>query len=97
MERETIKKSQREIQNLGSGVIDASITNRMQEIELRISGAQDTIENIEKQRKCKNLLNQSIEEIQDTMRRLNLRVIGIEESEDSQLKGPVNISIKIIE
>jgi hypothetical protein len=31
------------------------------------------------------------------MRRPNLRVIGIEESEDSQLKGPVNIFNKIIE
>ena len=49
---ETIKKSQREttleLENLGkrSGVIDASITNRIQEIEERISGAEDTIENI---------------------------------------------------
>ena len=46
MEVETIKKSQREttleIENLGkiSGVIDASITNRIQEIEERISGAE---------------------------------------------------------
>ena len=31
------------------------------------------------------------------MRRPHLRIIGIEESEDSQLKGPVNISNKIIE
>jgi prefoldin subunit 5 len=44
MEIETIKKSQREstleIENLGkrSRVIDASITNRIQEIEKRISG-----------------------------------------------------------
>jgi hypothetical protein len=30
------------------------------------------------------------------MRRLNQRIIGIEESEDSQLKGPVNIFNKII-
>jgi hypothetical protein len=30
------------------------------------------------------------------MRRPNLRIIGIEESEDSQLKGPVNIFNKII-
>ena len=43
MEVETIKKSQREttleIENLGkrSGVIEASITNRIQEIEKRIS------------------------------------------------------------
>jgi uncharacterized protein Yka (UPF0111/DUF47 family) len=49
MEEETIKKSQREttlkIENLekNSGAIDASITKRIQE---RISGAEDTIENI---------------------------------------------------
>ena len=53
MEMETIKKSQRETtlerENLGknSGLIDASITNRIQEIEERISGAEDTIENID--------------------------------------------------
>ena len=52
-ELETIKKSQREttleLENLGkrSGVIDASITRRIQEIEERISGAEDTIENID--------------------------------------------------
>jgi hypothetical protein len=53
MEVETMKKSQREttleLENLGkrSGVIDTSITNRIQEIEERISGAKDTIENID--------------------------------------------------
>ena len=53
MEVEKIKKSQKkttlEIENLGkkSGAIDASITNRIQEIEERISGAEDTIENID--------------------------------------------------
>jgi hypothetical protein len=31
------------------------------------------------------------------MKRPNLRIIAIEESEDSQLKGPVNILNKIIE
>jgi predicted nucleic acid-binding Zn-ribbon protein len=66
MEVETIKKSQREttleIENLGkkSGVIDASITNRMQEMEERISGAEDSIENIDttikENTKCKNIL-----------------------------------------
>jgi predicted nucleic acid-binding Zn-ribbon protein len=51
-EIETIKKSQKEttleIENLGkrSRVIDASITNRIPEIEERILGAEDTIENI---------------------------------------------------
>ena len=37
------------------------------------------------------LLTQNIQEIQDTKRRPNLRIIGIEESKDFQLKGPVNI------
>jgi hypothetical protein len=37
------------------------------------------------------VLTQNIQEIQDTMRRTNLKIIGIEESEDTQLKGPVNI------
>jgi hypothetical protein len=31
------------------------------------------------------------------VRRPNLRIIGIEESKDSQLKGPLNIFNKIIE
>jgi hypothetical protein len=54
MEIETTKISQREttleIQNLGkrSGVIDARITKRIQEIGERISGAEDIIENIDK-------------------------------------------------
>jgi len=53
IEIETIKKSQKmtilEIENLGkrSGIIDASITNRIQEIEEGISGAEDTIENVD--------------------------------------------------
>ena len=107
LEIETIKKSQREItlemDNLGkrSEVIDVNITNRIQEIKERISGAEDTIENIDTtvkgNEKCKKLLTQNIQEIQDTMRRPNQRIISIEESKDSQLKGPVNIFNKIIE
>ena len=77
-----------------------SIINRIQEIEERISGAEDTLQNIDKTVKesanCKKPLTQNIQEIQDTMQRTNLRIMGIEESEDSQLKGPVNILNKII-
>ena len=40
---------------------------------------------------------QNIQEIWDTMKRPNLRIIGIEEGEESQLKGPENIFNKIIE
>jgi hypothetical protein len=68
---------------------------------VRISGAEDNIENIDltvkENAKCKKLLTQNIQEIQDSIRRPNLRIIGIEESEVSQLKGPVNILNKIIE
>jgi uncharacterized coiled-coil protein SlyX len=106
MEIETIKKSQRgitlAIENLGKKprVIDTSITNRIQEIKERISGAEDTIENIDttvkENTKHKRLLTQNMQEIQDTMRRPNLRIIGIDESEDSQLEEPVNIFNKII-
>jgi uncharacterized coiled-coil protein SlyX len=107
MEIETRKKSQREttlwMENLGkrSRVMDISISNRIQEIEERISGAEDRIENIDttvkENVKCNNLLTQNIQDIWDPMKRSNVRVIGIEESEDSQLKGPVNIFNKIIE
>ena len=92
MEVETIKKSQREttleLENLGkrSGIIEASITNRIQEMEERISGAEDAIENIgttiKENAKCQKLLTQNIPEIHDTMRRPNIRIIGIDENED---------------
>jgi hypothetical protein len=65
---ETIKKLQMEtileLENLGkrSRVIDASITNRIQDIEERISGAEDNIENIDtavkENAKSQKLLNQ---------------------------------------
>jgi hypothetical protein len=59
----------------------------------------DSIENttINENAKCKKILTQNIQEIQDTMRRPNLLVIGIDKNEDSQLKEPVNILNKIIE
>ena len=47
--------------------------------------------------KCKKMLTQNIQEIQDTMRRPNLLIIGVDENEDFQLKGPANIFNKIIE
>ena len=62
VEVETIKKSQNET-TLGknSGVIGASINNRIQEREERISDTEDTIENIDttvkENAKCKKLLS----------------------------------------
>jgi chromosome segregation ATPase len=106
-EVETIKKTQRErtleIETLGkkSGTIHASISNKIQEMEERISGAEDSIENIsttiKDNSKFKKILTQNIQEIQDTMRRQNLRIIGVDENEDFQLKGSANIFNKIIE
>jgi hypothetical protein len=55
-----------EIENLGkmSGAIDASITNRTQEMEERISGAEDSMENkdttIKVNSKCQKILIQNI-------------------------------------
>jgi hypothetical protein len=50
-----------------SGIIDASITKRIQNIEERISGAEVTIENIDtiikENSKCKKILTQNIQEI----------------------------------
>jgi hypothetical protein len=106
-EVDTIKKTQREstleIETLGkkSGAINASISNRIQEMEERISGAEDSIENIsttmKDSAKYKKILTQNIQEIQDTMSGPNLRIIGEEENEDFQLKEPSNIFNKFIE
>ena len=106
-EVDTIKKTQSEatleIETLGkkSGTIDASISNRIQEMEERISGAEDSIENnsttTKKKYKTKRILTQNIQEIQDTMRKPNLRIIGVDENEHFQLKGTANIFNKIIE
>ena len=99
-ELDTIKKTQSEatleIETLGkkSGTIDVSIRNRIQEMEERISGAEDSIENIsttiKENAKCKKILTQNILEIKETTRRPNLRIIGVDENEDFQLKGLAN-------
>jgi hypothetical protein len=70
-------------------------------MEERISGAEQSIENmdttIKKNEKWKKILTQNIQEIQDPIRRPNIRKIGIHENENFQLKAPVNIFNKIIE
>jgi methyl-accepting chemotaxis protein len=70
-----------EMENLGkrSGITDISLTNRIQEIKERISGVKDIIEEIDttlkENSKHKKLITQSMQEIQDTMKRPNLRII----------------------
>ena len=98
MEVEAIKQTQSEwfleMENIGkwTGKTDAGINNRIQETEERISDGEDTIEDIDttvkENTKCNKLLSQNIQEIQDTMKRPNLRIIGIDGSEESQVKGP---------
>jgi gas vesicle protein len=69
MKVETIQKTQREtileIEILGkkSGTIDANISNRIQEMEERMQGAEDSIENmdttIKENAKCRKILTQT--------------------------------------
>ena len=79
------------LENLGeiSGVIDASITVRIQ--EERISGAEDTIEiidtTVKENAKFTKILTQNIQEIQDTIRRPNLRILGKKRVKINKLKG----------
>ena len=94
-EVDTIKKTQSEatleIETLRkkSGTIYASISTRIQEMKERISGAEDSIENIgttiKENGKCKKILTQNIQEIQDTIRRPNLRIIEVDENKNFQL------------
>jgi hypothetical protein len=80
-------------------MIDASISNRIQDMEDRISGAEDSIENMgtinKENAKCKKILTQNIEEILDTMRRQNLQIIGVDENEFFNLKGQQISSTKL--
>ncbi|KAL6042861.1 hypothetical protein STEG23_007546, partial [Scotinomys teguina] len=70
-------------------------------MEDRISNVEDTIEEIDssvkENTKSKKVIKQNVQEIWDTMKRPNLRIIGIEEGEEYQLKGTENIFNKIIE
>ena len=89
-----------EIENLGkrTGTTETSTTNRIQEIKERISDTEDTIEKIntliKENSKTNKFSSQNIQEIWDTIKRQNLRIIGVEEV---QLNGPENIFNKIIE
>jgi len=89
--------------NLGkwSGATDASITNRMQDIDKRILDINDGIETtdtpVKENTKYKKLLTQNTQEIQDTTKRWKLRIIGIEEGEEFQIKRPENIFKEIID
>jgi hypothetical protein len=107
VELETIKKSQREtileLENLGkrSGVIDASITNRIQDIEERISGAEDTIRkhwhNSERKWKKQKAPNPNHPRNPGHNEKTKPKDNRYKREWWSQLKWPVNIFNKIIE
>ena len=63
-------------------------------IEETFSGVGDMIEEIKEHAKSKKSRIENIQEMWDTQRRSNLRIVGIE---DSQLKDPENIFNKTIE
>ena len=75
-----------------------SISNRIQEMEQRISDAEDFIgimdTTFKENAKCKKILIQNIQEIQDAMRRPNLQIIGIDEK-TFKLKGQQISSTKL--
>ena len=94
LERETLESK--------SGTINASISKGIQEMEERISDAEDSIDNmdttIKENAKCKKILTQHIQEIQDVSNeKTKPMVIGIDENEDFQIKRSINIFTKIIE
>ena len=78
-----------------SRIIDANITNRIQKIKERLSGAEDAIENInttvKENTKNSKLLTENMQDIQYTMRTTTLRKTCTEESEDNHLKKPLHI------
>ena len=59
-------------------------------MEERLSGPEDSLENmhitIKENAKCKKILTQNNQEIQDKMRRPTQKIIGIGEIEDLKLK-----------
>jgi hypothetical protein len=104
---ETTKKTQMEgnleMENLEKrpGIKDVRITKIIQMIEESTSGVEDTIEEIntavKENPKCKKRLSQSVQEIQDTMKIPNQRIIRIRRTKSPSSKDLKMSSAKIIE
>ena len=105
MEIEEIKETQTEgileMEKPETETTNASITNRIQGVEERILDGEDIIEetniSVKENVKSKKVLTQTVQEIWDTMKSTNLRIIGIEEGEESQIQESEWIFNKIIE
>ena len=89
-----------EMENLGklTETTETSISNRIQEIGERISGAADSIEEIDslikENSKSNKFFTQNTQKTWDTMKTPNLIIIGVEEGE-FQLKAQIIYSTKL--
>lgn len=98
-EMETIKKDHLEGREMKNKV--ESLERRIEQAEDRISDIEDSHDLIEKEhRSIQNLSkkqDRSLQELQDAIRRPNIRLIGIEENQEKEVNGVRNLFKKIIE
>ena len=77
-----------------------TITNRIEHLEDRTSDIENKIFNLENKvdqtEKMVRNHEQNLQELWDTMKRPNLRIIGIEEGTEKQTKGMNNLFNEII-
>ena len=77
------------------------MNTRIKNMEERISSVEDIIEefdsSVKENIKSNRSLTQNIQEIWDSMKRPNLRIIETEEGKEVQLKNAENMFNKIIE
>ena len=82
------------------GTTEASFTNRIREIEERMSGIKDVLEemdtSVKENVRLKNFWNKTSRKSR-TLKRPNVEIVGRREGEEIQLKDPENIFNKIIE
>jgi chromosome segregation ATPase len=99
---ETLKNNQSEINNSISEIKISieSLVNRVQQVENRVSGMEDKAEKLDQTVKDhKSMLrkyNWNMQDIWDTMKRPNLQIMGVEEGEEIQTKGPDNLFNRVI-
>lgn len=101
--KKTESKGKQKIENLSkqTETTGTSIINKIQETEERISGIEGTRKEVDASFResvnAKKFLTQNTQGVWNAMRRPNLRIIGMDEGEDSQVEGPENIFNEIVE
>lgn len=94
VEIESLKKTKtetkQEMKNLEcqTQTSEVSLTKRM---EKRTLGIEEMDTSVKENVKCQKLQARNLQELWDTMERSNLRIIGIEEGEETQVKGTENV------